>query len=76
MSKAARKDVLDEMTKDELVDRIWSQPFLKKPKRSEVLYLRRHRQSADVIAEMEKENRALTPRHKKASRLHPSFAIR
>lgn len=59
MSKAARKDVLDEMTKDELVDWIWSQPFLKKPKRSEVLYLRRHRQSADVIAEMEKENRAL-----------------
>ncbi len=59
MSKAARKDVLDEMTKDELVEWIRSQPFLHKPKRSDVLYLRWHRQSADVLAEMEKENRAL-----------------
>ncbi|WP_435653058.1 hypothetical protein ACSC9T_08630 [Pseudomonas putida] len=59
MSKAARKDVLDEMTKDELVEWIKSQPFLPKPKRSDVLYLRWHRQSADVLAEMEKENRAL-----------------
>ncbi|WHL26642.1 hypothetical protein QJS63_18115 [Pseudomonas juntendi] len=59
MSKAAPKDVLDEMTKDELVEWIRSQPFLSKPRKSEVLYLRWHRQSADVLAEMDKENRAL-----------------
>ncbi|NIF28390.1 hypothetical protein F3J44_18645 [Pantoea sp. Tr-811] len=59
MSKAAKKDILDEMTKDELIDWIRSQPFLKGPRKSDVLYLRWHRQSADVLAEMEKENRAL-----------------
>ncbi|UVL02106.1 hypothetical protein [Pseudomonas sp. B21-047] len=59
MSKAARKDVLDEMTKEDLVEWIRSQHFFMKPKKSEVLYLRWKRQSADVIAEMEKENRAL-----------------
>ena len=59
MSKTARKDVLDEMTKDELADWIRSQAFLKQPKKSDVLYLRWNRQSAQVIAEMEKENRAL-----------------
>ncbi|MNH13548.1 hypothetical protein D3C79_731240 [compost metagenome] len=59
MSKAARKDVLDEMTKEDLVEWIRSQHFFMKPKKSEVLYLRWKRQSADVIAEMEKENRSL-----------------
>lgn len=59
MSKAARKDVLDEMTKEDLVEWIRSQHFFMKPKKSEVLYLRWKRQSADIIAEMEKENRAL-----------------
>lgn len=59
MSKAARKDVLDEMTKEDLVEWIRSQHFFMKPKKSEVLYLRWKRQSADVIAEMQKENRAL-----------------
>lgn len=59
MSKAARKDVLAEMTKEDLVEWIRSQHFLMKPKKSDVLYLRWKRQSADVLAEMEKENRAL-----------------
>lgn len=59
MSKAGRKDVLDEMTKEDLIEWIRSQHFFMKPKKSEVLYLRWKRQSADVIAEMEKENRAL-----------------
>ncbi|MNM84797.1 hypothetical protein D3C81_968970 [compost metagenome] len=59
MSKAARKDVLDEMTKEDLVEWIRSQHFFIKPKKSDVLYLRWKRQSADVLAEMERENRAL-----------------
>lgn len=59
MSKVARKDVLDEMTKEDLVDWIRSQHFFITPKKSDVLYLRWHRQSAAVIDEMEKENRAL-----------------
>jgi DNA polymerase III delta prime subunit len=59
VSKAARKDVLDEMTKEDLVEWIRSQHFFMKPKKSDVLYLRWKRQSADVLAEMEKENRAL-----------------
>lgn len=59
MSKAARKDVLDGMTKEDLVEWIRSQHFFIKPKKSDVLYLRWKRQSADVLTEMEKENRAL-----------------
>ncbi|MCX2891684.1 hypothetical protein OO258_25995 [Pseudomonas sp. DCB_BI] len=59
MSKAAREDVLDEMTKEDLVEWIRSQHFFMKPKKSDVLYLRWKRQSADVLTEMEKENRAL-----------------
>lgn len=58
MSKAARKDVLNEMTKDDLVAWIRNQHFLL-PKLSDVLYLRRERQSAGVLEEMQKENRAL-----------------
>lgn len=59
MSKAARKDVIDEMTKEDLVEWIRSQHFFIKPKKSDVLYLRWKRQSAEALAEMEKENRAL-----------------
>ena len=59
MTKATRKDVLDKMTKEDLVDWIRSQHFFIKPKMSDVLYLRWNRQSAAVIDEMEKENRAL-----------------
>ncbi|MNJ71193.1 hypothetical protein D3C77_677080 [compost metagenome] len=38
---------------------IRSQHFFIKPKKSDVLYLRWKRQSTEVLAEMEKENRAL-----------------
>ncbi|NQD56394.1 hypothetical protein HP546_13685 [Pseudomonas sp. CM25] len=51
--------MLDEMTKEDLVEWIRSQHFFIKPKKSDVLYLRWKRQSADVLTEMEKENRAL-----------------
>ena len=58
MSKKVVKDILDEMTKDDLVAWIRSQPFYR-PKRSDVLYIRWQRQSAEVLEEMQKENRAL-----------------
>ena len=58
MSKIARKDVLDEMTKDHLVAWIRNHHFYQ-PKRSDVLYIRWQRQSAEVLEEMQKENRAL-----------------
>lgn len=58
MSKHAKKDILDEMTKDDLVAWIRSQPFTR-PRRSDVLYVRWGRQSAEVLEEMQKENRAL-----------------
>ena len=58
MAKRAVKDVLDEMTKEDLVAWIRSHHF-DRPKRSDVLYLRWVRQSAEVLEEMQKENRAL-----------------
>ena len=58
MSKHAKKDVLDEMTKDDLVALIRNQHFLR-PKRTDVLYIRWKRQSAEVLEEMQKENRSL-----------------
>ena len=58
MSKHAVKDVLDEMTKDDLVAWIRSHHFYR-PKRSDVLYIRWQRQSAEVLEEMQKENRSL-----------------
>lgn len=58
MSKHVKKDVLDEMTKDDLVVWIRNQHFLR-PKRSDVLYIRWERQSAEVLEEMKKENHAL-----------------
>lgn len=58
MRKHAKKDILDEMTKDDLVAWIRNQHFLR-PKRSDVLYIRWERQSAEVLEEMQKENRAL-----------------
>ena len=57
MSKHVKKDVLDEMTKDDLVAWIRNQHFLR-PKRSDVLYIRWERQSAEVLEEMQKESRA------------------
>ncbi|MET0950212.1 MAG: hypothetical protein ABWY17_17180 [Pseudomonas sp.] len=58
MTKQAVKDVLEEMTKEDLVAWIKSHHF-SRPKRSDVLYLRWERQSAEVLEEMQKENRAL-----------------
>ena len=58
MRNIARKDALDEMTKDDLVAWIRNQHFLR-PKRSDVLYIRWERQSAEVLEEMQKENKAL-----------------
>ena len=58
MSKHAKKDVLEEMTKDDLVAWIRNQHFLR-PKRTDVLYIRWKRQSAEVLEEMQKENRSL-----------------
>lgn len=59
MAKKAVKDVLDEMTKEDLVAWIKTHHFFSRPKRSDVLYLRWERQSAEVLEEMQKENRAL-----------------
>ncbi|UXL40059.1 hypothetical protein N7D90_07820 [Pseudomonas fragi] len=58
MSKKAVKDILDGMTKDDLVAWIRNQHFYQ-PKLSDVLYIRWQRQSAEVLEEMQKENRAL-----------------
>ncbi|MGF0237175.1 hypothetical protein ACQR3P_30560 [Rhodococcus sp. IEGM1300] len=58
MSRQAAKDVLDEMTKEDLVAWIRSRQF-SRPKRSDILYLHWERQSAEVLEEMQKENRAL-----------------
>ena len=58
MNNKAVKDVLDEMTKDDLVAWIRNQPFCR-PKRSDALYIRWQRQSAEVLEEMQKEKRAL-----------------
>ena len=59
MTRQTVKDVLDEMTKEDLVAWIRSHHFFSHPKRSDVLYLRWERQSAEVLEEMQKENRAL-----------------
>lgn len=55
MSK--KKDILDELTKDELLAWVRTK-FFQLPKRSEILYMRWEKQSADVLEEMSRENRA------------------
>lgn len=52
------KEILDEMTKEELIGWI-KQSCLGRPKRSELLYIRWLRQSQQVLDETSKENRAL-----------------
>lgn len=52
------KDILDEMSKDELISWIRNHHF-SRPKRSDILYLRWEKQSGEVLEEMQKENRAL-----------------
>lgn len=53
MSK--QKDILDELSKDELLAWVRTQIF-RLPKRSEILYLRWEKQSAQVLEEMRLEN--------------------
>ncbi|AYL18814.1 hypothetical protein D9N00_19195 [Pseudomonas syringae pv. actinidiae] len=54
MSK--RKDILDELSKDELLAWVRTQFFCRLPTRSEILYLRWEKQSAEVLEEMRIEN--------------------
>jgi hypothetical protein len=49
------KDILDELSKDELLAWVRTQ-FFRLPKRSDILYLRWVKQSADVLEEMRLEN--------------------
>ncbi|MEG5263279.1 hypothetical protein TRP66_03120 [Pseudomonas sp. JDS28PS106] len=53
MSRA--KDVMDELTKDELLAWIRTQ-FFRPPKRSDILFIRWQKQSAAVLEEMRLEN--------------------
>ena len=53
MSKT--KDILDELSKEELLCWVRKQ-FFRLPKRSEILYSRWEKQSADVLEEMRLEN--------------------
>jgi hypothetical protein len=49
------KDILDELSNDELLTWVRTQLF-RLPKRSDILYLRWEKQSADVLEEMRLEN--------------------
>jgi len=51
-----QKDILDELTKDELLAWVRTQ-FIQLPKRSEILYMRWSQQSADLVAAFEAESR-------------------
>lgn len=54
-----QKDVLDQMTKEELVTWIRERVFLERPKMSQVLSIRWEKQAAAVQEERERESRAL-----------------
>jgi len=54
-----QKDVLDQMTKDELVTWIRERVFSQRPKMSHVLSMRWEKQAAALQAEREQENRNL-----------------
>src|SRR5699024_10756926 len=58
MTPNKHQDILDEMTKDELLSwlRAWT---LKRPKKSELLFIRWQTQSKALLNEMDKENRSL-----------------
>lgn len=58
MKKQPVKDLLDEIAKEDLVVWIRNQHF-HQPKRSDLLYIQWQRQSAEVLEEMQKENRSL-----------------
>lgn len=51
-----QKDILDELTKDELLAWVRTQ-FIGLPKRSDILYMRWEKQSADLQAAFEAETR-------------------
>ncbi|MCW6054174.1 hypothetical protein K7K06_00735 [Pseudomonas sp. 17] len=51
-----RKDILDELSKEELLAWVRTQFFSRLPKRSEILYARWERQSAEALEEMRLEN--------------------
>jgi hypothetical protein len=53
-----QKDILDELSKDELLGWVRTQ-FYRLPKRSDILYIRWEKQSGDLLAAMEAENRSL-----------------
>lgn len=52
-----QKDILDELTKDELLAWLRTQFFIQLPKRSEILYMRWSKQSDDVLAAMVAESK-------------------
>lgn len=54
-----QKDILDELTKDELLAWVRTQLF-RLPKRSEILAMRWSKQSDDLLAAFEAENRSQT----------------
>lgn len=52
------KDILDELTKDELLAWVRTK-FISPPKRSEILYLRWNKQSGDLLRDQQAETRSL-----------------
>lgn len=52
-----QKDILDELTKDELLAWVRTQ-FIQLPKRSEIIAMRWSKQSDDLLAAFEAENRS------------------
>lgn len=52
-----QKDILDELTKDELLAWLRTQFFIELPKRSEILYMRWSKQSDDLLAAMVAESK-------------------
>lgn len=51
-----QKDILNELSKDELMAWVRTQ-FIRLPKRSDILYMRWEKQSGDLLAAFEAENR-------------------
>lgn len=51
-----RKDILDELSKDELLAWVRAQFFSRPPKLSEILHLRWEKQSSEALEEMRLEN--------------------
>lgn len=58
MPASKQKDILDEMTRDELLAWV-RQQFFRMPKRSDILYLRWEQKSAAVLRDMDAERKSL-----------------